>query len=117
MSRCRTRGSNGDSHASISDLSLTVVLLKVVVLKEFVMKESVLLFKEFWLFLKGCIVLKEASFSLETCCILNFHRCECREGSEVLIKLEFVQGNRLELGKRGVEKPFRHGWQQLVSIT
>ena len=39
MSRCRARGSNGDSHASISDLSSTVVLLKVVVLKEFVLKE------------------------------------------------------------------------------
>ena len=69
MSLCRARGSNGDSHASISDLSSTVVLLKVVVLKEFVLKELWLLFKELSLLLKESMVLNELSLLLKACAI------------------------------------------------
>jgi len=43
MSRWRTRGSNGDSHASISDLSSETVVLKVFAT-----------LKELWLLLKDC---------------------------------------------------------------
>ena len=80
MSRCRARGTNGDSHASISDLLSTVVLLKVVVLKEFVLKELSLLFKELSLLLKDSMVLNELSLLLKACAIFQFSTlCELRE--------------------------------------
>ena len=45
MSRWRTRGSNGDSHASISDLSSETVVLKVFAI-----------LNELWLLLKDCAI-------------------------------------------------------------
>jgi len=61
MSRCGTRGSSGDSHASISDLSSTVVLLTAVLLAEFMLKNLWLLLKQLSLLLKDLVVLKELS--------------------------------------------------------
>jgi len=61
ISRCRIWGSNGDSHASISDLSSTVVLLTVVLLKELVLKDLSLLLKQLSLLLKEPLVWKELS--------------------------------------------------------
>jgi len=49
MSRCRIRGSNGDSHASISDRSSGVVELKVFVM----LKELLLLLMGVWVFSLG----------------------------------------------------------------
>jgi len=46
ISRCRTRGSNGDSQASISDLSSEEVWLKVL--------EMLAMFIELLLLLKAC---------------------------------------------------------------
>ena len=46
MSLCRTRSSNGDNHASISDLSSTVVLLISCVVIIIVFVETVLVIVE-----------------------------------------------------------------------
>ena len=55
MSRCRTRGSNGDSQASISDLSSGVVWLKVL---------ATPMLKELWLLLKACDIFSFSPVSM-----------------------------------------------------
>jgi len=82
MSRCRIRGSNGDSHASISDLSSGAVLLKLFVM----MVQPLLLLKA------GDI------FSLFTA--LNVVE------NKVLINLVFVN-DYLKSRKNGVDKALR----------
>jgi len=63
MSRCRTRGSSGDSHTSISDLSSGAVVLKLLAM------------------------MVQLSLLLKACDIFHFHSALVRE---VLIKLGFV---------------------------
>jgi len=73
MSRCRTRGSNGDSQASISDLSSGAVVLKLFAM------------------------MVQLSLLLKACDIFHFHNSVER----MLMKLGFVGEMAVVEGKRG----------------